>query len=151
LLTDNANDLIYLLDIDGRIVYASPSIHRHCGVDASEIVGTFVFANVHSDDLSTTQTAWANVLAGEGVMMYLRIQHAGSIWRWIELHASKVAYHGEPHVMARGRDITERRQDAEKLGLFRAIIDQSNDGIEVVDPETGRFLDVNLKACEIHG
>ena len=151
LLTDNANDLIYLLDIDGRIVYASPSIHRHCGVDASEIVGTFVFAKVHSDDLSTTQTAWANVLAGEGVMMYLRIQHAGSIWRWIELHASKVAYHGEPHVMAVGRDITERRQDAEKLGLFRAIIDQSNDGIEVVDPETGRFLDVNLKACEIHG
>jgi PAS domain S-box-containing protein len=32
--------------------------------------------------------------------------------------------------------------------LFRALIDQSDDTIEVVDPETGRFLDVNQMAWQ---
>ena len=35
------------------------------------------------------------------------------------------------------------RQAEESLRLFRKLIDESNDAIEVVDPETLRFLDVN--------
>jgi two-component system, cell cycle sensor histidine kinase and response regulator CckA len=31
--------------------------------------------------------------------------------------------------------------------LFRALVDQSSDTIEVLDPETGRFLDVNERGC----
>jgi PAS domain S-box-containing protein len=34
-----------------------------------------------------------------------------------------------------------------QLDLFRTLLDQSNDAIEVVDPETLRFLDVNQTAC----
>jgi PAS domain S-box-containing protein len=45
------------------------------------------------------------------------------------------------------QDITERKQAEDALRLFRALIDQSNDAIEVVDPGTLRFLDVNERAC----
>jgi PAS domain S-box-containing protein len=45
------------------------------------------------------------------------------------------------------RDITDRKQAEKSLSLFRALIDRSNDAIEVVDPITLRFLDVNQKAC----
>jgi PAS domain S-box-containing protein len=34
---------------------------------------------------------------------------------------------------------------------FRALIDQTIDAIEVIDPETGRLLDVNEKACAARG
>ena len=44
-------------------------------------------------------------------------------------------------------DITERRHAQESLHLFRRLIDQTNDAIEVVDPETLRLLDVNDKSC----
>jgi PAS domain S-box-containing protein len=44
-------------------------------------------------------------------------------------------------------DITERRHAQESLQLFRRLIDQTNDAIEVVDPETLRFVDVNDKSC----
>jgi PAS domain S-box-containing protein len=44
-------------------------------------------------------------------------------------------------------DITERRHAQESLHLFRRLIDQTNDAIEVVEPETLRFLDVNDKCC----
>ena len=40
-------------------------------------------------------------------------------------------------------DITDRKKSEESLKLFRALINQSNDAIEVLDPDTGRFLDVN--------
>ena len=47
------------------------------------------------------------------------------------------------------QDITEQREAASvPLSLFRALIDQSSDAVEVVDPQTLRFLDVNDKACK---
>jgi len=46
------------------------------------------------------------------------------------------------------QDITERKEAERSLKLFRTLIDHSNDAVEVVDPETLRFLDVNEKACK---
>ena len=51
------------------------------------------------------------------------------------------------HTQAIIRDITERKKAEESLKLFRLLIDQSNDAIEVVDLDTLRLLDVNAKAC----
>jgi len=45
----------------------------------------------------------------------------------------------------------EKKRAEKELRLFRMLIDQTTDGIEVIDPETGRFLDVNEKACAVHG
>lgn len=49
------------------------------------------------------------------------------------------------------RTRAERNRAEKTLALFRALIDRTNDVIEVVDPATGRFLDVNDKACQTHG
>ena len=45
-------------------------------------------------------------------------------------------------------DISERKRSREWLKLFRALIDRSSEAIEVVDPQTARFLDVNAKGCQ---
>ncbi|MBP3954097.1 PAS domain S-box protein [Gemmata sp. G18] len=45
----------------------------------------------------------------------------------------------------------ERKRAEGGLRLFRALIDRATDGIEVIDTETGRFLDVNERACATHG
>jgi PAS domain S-box-containing protein len=45
------------------------------------------------------------------------------------------------------QDITARKEAEESLALFRALVDQSPDAIEVIDSETGRFLDVNSTGC----
>src|SRR5579863_1686071 len=44
-------------------------------------------------------------------------------------------------------DISERKRAEESLKLFRMLADQSTDAIEVVDPETLRFIDINDRAC----
>ncbi|MFZ5774747.1 MAG: PAS domain S-box protein [Thermodesulfobacteriota bacterium] len=45
-------------------------------------------------------------------------------------------------------DVSEQRRDEERLRLFRRLIDRANDFIVVIDPENGRFLDVNQCFCE---
>jgi PAS domain S-box-containing protein len=45
------------------------------------------------------------------------------------------------------QDVTERKRREESLVLFRSLIDGSNDALEVIDPNSLRFLDVNEKAC----
>jgi PAS domain S-box-containing protein len=44
-------------------------------------------------------------------------------------------------------DITARKRREESMALFRKLIDGSNDAIEVIDPVTLHFLDINEKAC----
>jgi PAS domain S-box-containing protein len=49
------------------------------------------------------------------------------------------------------QDITESKRIEDSLALFRSLIDHTNVGIEVIDPETGRFVDVNDTTCRAHG
>lgn len=42
----------------------------------------------------------------------------------------------------------ERKQVEAAMNLFRTLVDRCSDGIEVVDPETGTFLDVNEAGCQ---
>ena len=41
----------------------------------------------------------------------------------------------------------EQERMLRELTLFRTLLDQSNDAIQVIDPATRRFLDVNQKEC----
>lgn len=43
------------------------------------------------------------------------------------------------------------RQVEQEFLLFRTLLDRANDAIEIIDPGTGRFLDVNERACTTHG
>ncbi len=49
-----------------------------------------------------------------------------------------------------GQFIDTKRAER-NLQLFRKLIDQTSDGIEVVEPLTGRYIDVNEKTCISHG
>lgn len=42
---------------------------------------------------------------------------------------------------------SEQNRAEEDLRLFRSLINQSYDAVFVIDPETGRFLYVNDRAC----
>ena len=46
------------------------------------------------------------------------------------------------------RLLYERKRAERSLNLFRTLVDQSNDGIEVIDPVSGCFLDVNETTCQ---
>lgn len=50
-----------------------------------------------------------------------------------------------------GLDVTDRKEDEEKLKLFRLLLDHSSDAIEIIEPLTMRFLDINETECKTLG
>ena len=66
------------------------------------------------------------------------------------LHTKKVPLtdgQGRPQfLLGISEDITDQKRAHEGLVLFRTLLDQVTDAIEVIDPDTGRFLDANVQA-----
>lgn len=52
------------------------------------------------------------------------------------------------HALAQKQIRGQQRQLEASLRLFRTLVDRSSDGLEVIDPETGRILDANETTCE---
>jgi len=70
------------------------------------------------------------------------------------LETSKVWLSVSAYSPARGyfvtifENITERKRAEGEAAVFRALIDRSNDGIEVVEPASARFHDINEITCQ---
>ena len=62
-LTQNSSDIVTLLEVDGTILYESPSIERILGYEPGELVGKNVFDYVHPDDLEGELHVFADGLA----------------------------------------------------------------------------------------
>ena len=77
----------------------------------------------------------------------LYIQEGKEFW----VHTVKAPVHNEDGecvgVLGIFWDVTERRRTENTLKLFRSLVDRSSDAIEVLDPATGQFLDVNERGC----
>lgn len=52
---------------------------------------------------------------------------------------------GRRFAVGMAKDVTQRKHSEEQARLIRALLEHVNDAIEVIDPETGRFLDMNEK------
>jgi len=57
----------------------------------------------------------------------------------------------EERTAALNAEIVEHMQAEDKLRLFRTLLDNSNDAIEVIDPATLKFLDINETGCRTLG
>jgi PAS domain S-box-containing protein len=82
-----------------------------------------------------------------------RILTASGQMRWVADASAEILDEDGRAIGSVGalQDITDRQGVEESLALFRSLIDHASDAIEVVDPATGRILDVNERACRAHG
>jgi diguanylate cyclase (GGDEF)-like protein/PAS domain S-box-containing protein len=72
-------------------------------------------------------------------------------WAWIFVAGQLVSRDWENMpliVLGTFMNITHRKKREEELLVFRELIDNSSDALEVIDPRTGRFLDVNRTGCQ---
>lgn len=104
-LTEHARELIRLHDLDGRSVYASPSVER--------LYGRFprtLFEFAHPEDIEAGQRWWQTVLDGGTNRLEWRARNARGDWRWLETSAALVPFHRRSHILTISRDVTERKQ-----------------------------------------
>lgn len=148
-----AQDAVIMLDDQGRIVFWNDAASRTFGYSTEEAFALDAHAILVLDRCNDREKAicpWStdngldpevgNVLELEG------LRKDGSEFP-LELSIASIRLRGGWHVVGILRDITKRKEKEHDLRLFRTLIDHSNDAIEVLDPATLRFLDVNEKGC----
>jgi len=147
-LADNSRTLICTHDLDGKLLSANDAAIRLTGYSATNLL-KMNLADLIVPERRVLLIRYLRRIKTVGKAYGLmEIQTANGerrIWEYHSvLRTERVA---APIVRGMAQDITERKRAEADLLLFRQLIDQSNDAIEVLDPETGHFLDVNVKAC----
>jgi PAS domain S-box-containing protein len=168
-LVQHSQDLLCVHDLKGRFLSINPVPARLLGYSVEEILRTpmreFIDPRFR-DEFDAYLREIERTGVAHGHLKLLTRSGEKRIWQF----HNTLRTEGVPEPIVRGiaHDVTERWQ-AEKalrksmemllsitieqkllldgLSLFRNLLDQSNDAIEVVDPETLRFLDVNEKSC----
>lgn len=136
LISENAADMIAVVDIQGRRIYNSISYERVLGYSAEEIKQSFAFEHIHPDDRETVRNAEEDARrTGSGKTVEYRFRHRDGSWRILESTASVIrgGNSGSDKLVTVARDITERKRAVEASLLseasFRSVVENAPYGI----------------------
>lgn len=138
-------------DIEGNRLSWSDEMYRIFGVDPRQFGASFeaFLEAVHPDDREDVRKAVDEALNGQHFDIEYRVVKANGEIR--NTHAQgEVSFNGQgkpSRMLGTVLDITERKRIESELRLFRTLIDNSNDAIEVLDRATFHFHDMNEKGC----
>jgi nitrogen fixation negative regulator NifL len=149
-----AANAIIITDHTGRMLWVNEAFTRMTGYTAAEAIGqTPHILKSGKHDAAFYQKFWKTICSGRTWRgEFTNRRKDGSLY--YDEHTVTPVHDAQgrlTHFIGILHDVTERKEAEAKLSVFRALVERSSDGIEVVDPETGRFLDVNETACRDSG
>jgi PAS domain S-box-containing protein len=118
LITENAADMIAVIDRNGNRLYNSPAYQKILGYGPEELAATSSMDQIHPDDRARVQEVSAKASSsGRGEQLEYRIRHKDGSWRFLESTASAIrSSQGESAgLVIVNRDITQRKRAEEKL------------------------------------
>lgn len=117
IVTENAADMIALVDVKGNRLYNSPAYKRVLGYSAAELGEISAFDQIHTEDrFKVLEAAREARSTGVGKKVEYRIRHKDGSWRVLESVAGTIRdSKGEvAKLVIVNRDITERRHAEEQ-------------------------------------
>src|SRR5579862_1750915 len=118
LITENAADMIAVIDRDGKRIYNSPAYQKILGYDPEELASTSSLDQIHPDDVARVREASAKAhRSGRGERLEYRVRHKDGSWRFLESTASAIrSPEGETTgLVIVNRDVTERKHSEQRL------------------------------------
>ena len=128
-VTENASDIITILEANGTIRYESFSVERVLGYKREELIGRDVLELVHPDDKANAENTFAEGLQKPGIPLSIRVRylHKNGTWRILEVIGENLldnpALGG---IVINSRDITEREQAEQALKQTTEELTRSN-------------------------
>jgi PAS domain S-box-containing protein len=153
----NLNDIVLITEADPidepgpKIVFVNEAFERITGYTSAETLGRSPrFLQGEKTDRRVLDEIRAALAQHQPIRRQIINYGKDGSEYWLDIDIVPIfdAASQCTHFVAIERDVTEEKKTQESLKLFRTLIDRSNDAIEVVDAQTGRFLDVNETACQ---
>jgi PAS domain S-box-containing protein len=149
LISDNAADMIAVVDMHGKRIYNSLSYKRVLGYSPEELQASMAFEQIHPEDRERVKKAAEDArVTGIGTTLEYRIRHKSGAWLVLESTSSVIRNDkGEPEkLIIVNRDVSERKRAEEALRRsesgFRSVVEDAPYGIYQTRAD-GRFLQVN--------
>ena len=117
IVTENAADMIALVDVKGHRLYNSPAYKRILGYSAAELGETSAFEQIHPEDrFKVLEAAREARSTGVGKKLEYRIRHKDGSWRVLESIAGTIRDEkGDvTKLVIVNRDITDRKHAEEQ-------------------------------------
>jgi two-component system cell cycle sensor histidine kinase/response regulator CckA len=149
LISENAADMIAVVDMEGRRIFNSVSYQKVLGYSPAELQASSGFEQIHPDDRERVKHAAAEARrTGVGKTLEYRLRHKNGSWLVLESTSSVIQNaDGQPEkLVIVNRDVTERKKADESLRRletgFRSVVEDAPYGIYRANT-AGRFLQVN--------
>jgi two-component system cell cycle sensor histidine kinase/response regulator CckA len=149
LISENAADMIAVVDLEGRRLFNSLSYQKILGYTPGELQESSGFEQIHPEDRDRVKNAAKEARqSGTGTLLEYRFRHKNGNWMVLESVASVIRNEeGEPEkLVIVNRDVTERKKAQEALShseaSFRSLVEGAPHGIYRATV-TGKFLEVN--------
>ena len=127
-LIENAFDIIVIVNVDGVICYANPSVERVLGYRPVELIGETLSAQLHPDDVPAMETFLAMIRSGdpesvkEPLLIEARVRHKDNSWRVLESVLKALDTPIVMGIVVNSRDISERKSaEALRAGQNRVL------------------------------
>ena len=168
-VVEHSQDLLCIHDLNGRLLMVNPAPARLLGYSVEEILQIPMRELLAPEVLPKFEEYLREIErtgASRGTTIVVTRSGERRVWEYHNtLRTEGVAI---PIVRGIAHDVTDRtraenrerqanetlrekvregERSIQELKLFRSLVDQSNDSILVVDPETLRLLDANEKCC----
>ncbi|GAA4001661.1 hypothetical protein GCM10022631_10280 [Deinococcus rubellus] len=158
-LADHSRDLVRQYDLDGSVVYASPTVRDLLGYDSEDLLGPDPLHHVHEEDLPALQQAFQRRFTDtfEHEKFEYRLRRRDGTYLWVETVFKAVR---DPETQAitafidTSRDIDQRKQAEQHLKVqldrYHHLLDFTASLEQLRDPAalTAEALQKSLELTE---
>jgi PAS domain S-box-containing protein len=154
-LMNQTIDMLFLHDLDGRIIDVNETGVRQTGYSREELLSMSI-PDLDPDyhERENGGRFWKLLDFNQPLVFEARIKRKDGSPFPIEIALSKVTIGGRTYIMTLSREITERKQAEEALNLERLFLSTVLDTIEeaiVICDNHGRIVRFNEAARQLHG
>jgi PAS domain S-box-containing protein len=151
-------DSVLIASRDGTIEYVNPAFERLTGYSKEEVIGktpSILKSGKHVEQFY--RSLWETILSGYIFRTeFINKRKSGELYHQEETITPIVNGDGSVvHFVSTGRDVTERKRVEEELrkseGKFRAIFDNTSDGMFLFDLKAQRFFMCNATCATMLG